>query len=264
MRFSKSDGGEKMNDSREEMGIDACLLAGRLMMEAGAETYRADDTMKRMAASLDMHGADSFTTSTGIIFSPGGQRRVKLTSIRRRATDLEKIARVNAISRLLSSGEISLEEAYRELKKTENGNFMFPFWLQVMAAAVASASFLVLFGGDWKNMIFAIIAGGAGFAVSEKFHERTRVKFFSEFTGSAMIGLISLAAVGSGGGSQLDIIIIASVMPLVPGLLITNAIRDLMSGHFMSGISKGMEAFLTAFAIGSGIAMVLSFQGVGM
>ncbi|MCW1928755.1 threonine/serine exporter family protein [Bhargavaea beijingensis] len=253
-----------MNDSREEMGIDACLLAGRLMMEAGAETYRADDTMKRMAASLDMHGADSFTTSTGIIFSPGGQRRVKLTSIRRRATDLEKIARVNAISRLLSSGEISLEEAYRELKKTENGNFMFPFWLQVMAAAVASASFLVLFGGDWKNMIFAIIAGGAGFAVSEKFHERTRVKFFSEFTGSAMIGLISLAAVGSGGGSQLDIIIIASVMPLVPGLLITNAIRDLMSGHFMSGISKGMEAFLTAFAIGSGIAMVLSFQGVGM
>ncbi|WP_213422140.1 threonine/serine exporter family protein [Bhargavaea massiliensis] len=253
-----------MNDSREEMGIDACLLAGRLMMEAGAETYRVDDTMKRMAASLDMHGADSFTTSTGIIFSPGGQRRVKLTSIRRRATDLEKIARVNAISRSLSSREMSLEEAYGELKKAESGNFMFPFWLQVLAAAVASASFLVLFGGDWRNMVFAVIAGGIGFAVSEKFHERTRVKFFSEFTGSATIGLISLAAVGSGVGSQLDIIIIASVMPLVPGLLITNAIRDLMSGHFMSGISKGMEAFLTAFAIGSGIAMILSFQGVGM
>ncbi|EMR07799.1 Inner membrane protein YjjP [Bhargavaea cecembensis DSE10] len=253
-----------MNDAREEMGIDACLLAGRLMMEAGAETYRVDDTMTRMAASLDMEGADSFTTSTGIIFSPGGQRRVKLTSIRRRATDLEKIARVNAISRALSSGEMTLEGAYGALKKIESGNFMFPFWLQVLAAAIASASFLVLFGGNWQNMIFAVIAGGIGFVVSEKFHERTRVKFFSEFTGSAVIGLISLAAVRLGLGSQLDIIIIASVMPLVPGLLITNAIRDLMAGHFMAGISKGAEAFLTAFAIGSGIALILSLRGAGL
>jgi uncharacterized membrane protein YjjP (DUF1212 family) len=253
-----------MNDAREEMGIDACLLAGRLMMEAGAETYRVDDTMTRMAASLDMDGADSFTTSTGIIFSPGGQRRVKLTSIRKRATDLDKIARVNSISRLLSSGDMTLEEAYGELRKVERGNFMFPFWLQVLAAAVASASFLVLFGGDWQNMLFAFFVGGIGFVVSEKFHERTRVKFFSEFTGSAVIGLLSLASVRAGLGSQLDIIIIASVMPLVPGLLITNAIRDLMAGHFMAGISKGAEAFLTAFAIGSGIALILSFQEVGM
>jgi len=48
-------------------------------------------------------------------------------------------------------------------------------------------------------------------------------------------------------------------MSLVPGLLITNAIRDLMAGHLVSGISKGAEAFLTAFAIGTGIAMVLAF-----
>lgn len=253
-----------MDDAREEMGIDACLLAGRLMMEAGAETYRVDDTMTRMAATLDMEGADSFTTSTGIIFSPGGHRRVKLTSIRKRATDLEKIARVNAISRSLTSKEMTLEQAYVELKKVERGNFMFPFWLQVLAAAIASASFLILFGGYWENMPFAFIAGGIGFAISEKFHERTRVKFFSEFTGSAVIGLISLATVSAGLGSQLDIIVIASVMPLVPGLLITNAIRDLMAGHFMAGISKGAEAFLTAFAIGSGIALILSLQGVGM
>ncbi|NRK74155.1 threonine/serine exporter family protein, partial [Salmonella enterica subsp. enterica serovar Typhi] len=46
-----------------------------------------------------------------------------------------------------------------------------------------------------------------------------------------------------------------SVMPLVPGLLITNAVRDLMAGHLVSGISKGAEAILTATAIGSGIAV---------
>jgi uncharacterized membrane protein YjjP (DUF1212 family) len=32
-----------------------------------------------------------------------------------------------------------------------------------------------------------------------------------------------------------------------------------MAGHLVSGLSKGAEAFLTAFAIGAGIAVVLSF-----
>jgi uncharacterized membrane protein YjjP (DUF1212 family) len=48
-------------------------------------------------------------------------------------------------------------------------------------------------------------------------------------------------------------------MTLVTGLLVTNAVRDLMAGHLVSGLSKGAEAFLTAFAIGSGIAVVLTF-----
>ncbi|MET3575098.1 threonine/serine exporter family protein [Bhargavaea ullalensis] len=249
-------------DSTEELAVDCCLLAGRLMMEAGAETYRVDDTMARMAACQGLAGADSFTTSTGIIFSPGGNRHVKLASIRKRATDLEKIARVNAVSRGLSAGEMTLEAAYQELKRIERGDFMFPFWLQLLAAAVASGSFLILFGGHWLDIPAAFVAGGLGFFVSETFHEKTRVKFFSEFTASAVVGLLSLAAVRTGLGGQLDLIIIAAVMPLVPGLLITNAVRDLMAGHFMAGTAKGAEAFLTAFAIGAGIALVLSFRGV--
>ncbi|MNJ01474.1 hypothetical protein D3C73_1611210 [compost metagenome] len=56
----------------------------------------------------------------------------------------------------------------------------------------------------------------------------------------------------------MDKIIIGSVMPLVPGLLITNAVRDLMAGHLVSGLSKGADAFLTSFAIGTGIGLVLS------
>ena len=102
-------------------------------------------------------------------------------------------------------------------------------------------------------------AGGVGYVIVTKIHELTRVKFFAEFVGSLFIGLIGYAAVQTGLGFELDKIIIGSVMPLVPGLLITNAVRDLMAGHFVSGLSKGAEAFLTAFAIGAGVALVLSF-----
>lgn len=87
----------------------------------------------------------------------------------------------------------------------------------------------------------------------------TRVKFFSEFLAALVVGTIAYTAVNFGIGTEIDKIIIASVMPLVPGLLITNAVRDLMAGHFTAGMAKGAEAFLTAFAIGSGIALVLSF-----
>lgn len=46
-------------------------------------------------------------------------------------------------------------------------------------------------------------------------------------------------------------------MPLVPGILITNAIWNLIAGHLVSGITKGTEAVLTAVAIGSGVAFIL-------
>ena len=46
-------------------------------------------------------------------------------------------------------------------------------------------------------------------------------------------------------------------MPLVPGILICNAIRDLMVGELIAGMSRGVEVALTSFAIGAGVAIVL-------
>lgn len=243
----------------KETAIDCCLLAGRLMMEAGAETYRVEDTMARMAETQQMSATHSFVTPTGIIFSPGSPHHTKLIRIRSRTTDLEKVALVNDVSRKLSANEYTLEEAYIKLQEIEKANVRFPLWLQIIAAAIASGSFLVLYDGLWTDVPAAMCAGGAGYFIVTKIHALTRVQFFAEFVGSLFIGLTGYAAVQIGLGFELDKIIIGSVMPLVPGLLITNAVRDLMAGHFMSGLSKGAEAFLTAFAIGAGIALVLSF-----
>ena len=60
-----------MNMEQNEMAIDCFLLAGRIMMESGAETYRVEDTMLRMARSQNMMDAQSYVTPTGIIFSLG-------------------------------------------------------------------------------------------------------------------------------------------------------------------------------------------------
>ncbi|WP_399206973.1 threonine/serine exporter family protein [Sutcliffiella rhizosphaerae] len=236
--------------------MDVCLLAGRIMMEAGAETYRVEDTMTRMAATFGIKDTHCFVTPTGIIMSIKGDNPTQLVRINTRTTDLEKVARVNHISRRIADGELSVEEADHALHELESSHLLFPVSYQILAAALVSGSFLIMFKGIWTDFLPAMIVGAFGYSALLLIQYYTRVKFFAEFFAALIIGLVSLLLVKVGYGTQLDRIIIGSVMPLVPGLLITNAVRDLMVGHFVSGLSKGAEAFLTAFAIGAGVAVV--------
>lgn len=245
--------------NHSDMAIDCFLLAGRIMMESGAETYRVEDTMLRMARSQNIEDAQSYATPTGIIFSLGRQHTTRITSISSRTTDLHKITLVNNVSRNLTSKIITLEEAYDELKKIQNTNHFLPITIQVLAASIASACFFVLFFGQWWNAPISFIAGGLGYYVLLVAQNITKVKFFSEFVATVVVGIVAVISVKLGFGNDIDKIIIGSIMPLVPGLPITNAVRDLMAGHFTAGIAKAIEALLTAFAIGAGIAAVLSF-----
>lgn len=249
----------QVEETRREVALDCFLLAGKVMMESGAETYRVEDTMIRMAVSQNMADSHCFVTPSGIMFSPSNDLPTRFVRVKSRRTDLERVALVNAVSRKLVAGELTLQQAYEEMVIIDKTDYFFPMWVQILAAATAGACFLILMGGSWADLPFAFIIGGTGFFIVETVLIKTRVKFFAEFIGALVIGTLALLVINSGFGENLDTIIIGSVMPLVPGLLITNAVRDLMAGHFMSGVSMGAEAFLTAFAIGAGIALVLSF-----
>lgn len=238
--------------------IEICLLAGRIMLENGAETYRVEDTMTRIARAYGVQNSDSFVTPTGIIFSLEGSEptKTKLIRIVDRTTNLEKVVKVNDISRRITAGNLSIQEAYQLLTKIEKEERTYGTWLQVVAGSLASGCFLIMFQGIWSDFLAALIAGGAGLLCSIHLHRIIQIKFFAEFMASFLVGLIAFTSVYVGFGTEVDKIIIGSVMPLVPGLLITNAVRDLVAGHLVAGLSKGAEAFLTAFAIGSGIAVV--------
>lgn len=242
--------------------IEVCLFAGRLMLQSGAETSRVEDTMRRIAASFGLVDSHSYVTPTVIIFSVERTNSSNFLRISDRSTDLDKIAQVNSISREISGGQLSIKEAARQLKQIETTSVSFPFLVQILAAAFVSGSFTIMFQGGWPDYLPALISGGAGFAAMVLLQRVVEIKFFAEAFASFIIGLLALLFITVGVGNELDKIIIGSVMPLVPGLLITNAVRDLMAGHLVSGISKGAEAFLTAFAIGAGIAVVFAFLAV--
>ena len=239
--------------------LRVCLLAGKIMLSSGAETYRVEDTMTRIAAAYGIRSSHSFVTPTGIIFSMGGNDPTKLIRISERSTDLRKVTNVNSISRQISSGELTAQEALVKLKEIESSNLAYPKWLQIFAAFIASGCFMIMFQGLWTDFLVACLAGGLGFSALVYLHKLLEIKFFAEFIASLIIGTFAFFAVSYNLGTYVDKIIIGAVMPLVPGLLITNAVRDLITGHLVSGIAKGAEAILTASAIGSGIAVAFIF-----
>lgn len=237
-----------------------CMLTGKIMLVSGAETYRVEDTMNRIANSFGETNAQSYATPTAIIFAIRADSETKILRIQKRATaDLNKIAEVNNISRQITAGELDLENALSLLQEVEKGK-LYPAWLQILAAAIVSGCFAIMYGGIWEDFLPALIAGGFGYLGMLVFERFIDIRFLAEFFGAFLIGISSFLFVHYGFGTSVDLIIIGAVMPLVPGLLITNAIRDLVAGHLVAGVSKGVEASLTAVAIGAGIATIFAFM----
>ena len=58
---------------------------------------------------------------------------------------------------------------------------------------------------------------------------------------------------------QAEIVVAGAVMPLVPGLAMTNAVQDSMRGDLLSGLSHGMQAILTACMVAGGALLA---QGI--
>ncbi len=237
-----------------------CTLAGKIMLQSGAETYRVEDTMNRIAAAYGIENAQSYATPTGINFSTGFADPSNTIRISKRSTDLDKIAEVNSISRQIHVHTLDVQEAFEALKVIEKAELNFSDSLQIIASAFVSGCFTIMFGGSWIDFLPAFIIGGLGYAVMIWIDNLVEIRLVGDFFGSLVIGLLAIFTVKFGLGLDLDKIIIGAVMPLVPGLHITNAVRDLMAGHLISGMSKGVEAILTAFAIGSGIAITLVFM----
>ncbi|WP_370543243.1 threonine/serine exporter family protein [Geomicrobium sp. JCM 19055] len=90
------------------------------MLMYGAETYRVEDTMKRMAIAGGMDNVNSFVTTTGIFLSgvlEDDDDIMQMIRIVDRFQDLSKVTEVNHISREFVAGRMSITDARQELKR---------------------------------------------------------------------------------------------------------------------------------------------------
>lgn len=247
-----------VTDNTEEILIkDIVMLTARILLESGAEGTRVEDTMTRIASTLGYNDSNSFVTNTVIQFSLHSESFPRIFRIKSRDTNLIKISQANEISRQIAKREISLEDAKQKLEiiyVADKDNAL-PF--KGFAAAMIAMSFLYLQGGNLVDVLTAIVAGSIGYLVVEILARKLHAQFIPEFIGSLVIGLISIFGHAVIPGGNLATIIIAAVMPIVPGVLITNAIQDLFGGQMLMFTTKSLEALVTSFGIGAGVGTVL-------
>lgn len=233
------------------------------MIEGGSEMYRVEDTMLRIAHNAGVQDPRVFATPTCVFMSLDGGDLSQMKQIRDRNINLELVDRVNELSREFAVKKIDLPVLRQRIIKVAKATPTFPLWLQVVGAAVLSATLMVLFMDDydWVDFPIAAIVGAAGYLAYVYFKRFTNIRFISELIAAMVMALIAIAFKHFQPQLAVDNILVGALMTLVPGLALTNALRDLFMGDLLSGVVRLFEATLTAVALGGGVAIVIKFLG---
>lgn len=245
-----------------ERVLELVVRAGELMLKNGAETYRVEETMEWMGKACPGCHVEAFVTPVGFFVTLQSSDGVRLTQVKRvrdRTLDLNKVYQINDCSRHLASGELSIEQAAARLEAIEHQGTLTGRWERLLAAGLGGACFTKLFGGSWLDFALAFVASLLVQAAEERIRRLPMVRFVGDFLG----GLIGAGAAIAGVwllrsyGPNLDAVIPGAVMTLVPGVSITNSIRDMVAGDLISGTTRGIESIIAATAVAAGVALAL-------
>lgn len=239
--------------------LKVTTLAGKIMLESGAETYRVEETMTRICTAFGASNADSFVIPTGIIVTVTYDDEVAtlVKRITSRGVDLNKIDKINDLSRKIQTEKMDMCKFNEELISI-SGSDRYSFLTTLLFSSITAGCFAIMFGGNIKDFAAASVIGATIRIVSIIFQRLNINEFFVNSVCGGLCSILAAIFFKMNFCSNLDKTIIGSIMLLVPGLVITNAIRDTIAGDFLSGITKASEAFLIAVSIAVGTGAILS------
>lgn len=241
-------------------------LAGKIMLKNGAETYRVEDTIERICKSRkNIKYADAFVTPTGIFISLESEDEMMTYLVRVKSIkiDLDKINLVNDFSREFVNSNMPIDKGLEKLKKI-NKTKNYSILTKTLFGSLACAFSSLLFGGTFLDFVSSYLVSFVVLTTINRINKYKMTFFINNFIGAALASILSLLITKIGIGQNMDIIIIGSIMSLVPGVAITNAMRDTISGDFISGLSRGMEAVFSALAIAFGVGLILNVYFKGL
>ncbi len=231
----------------------------QIVLQSGGETHRVENIIHKVCKQFGYDNVESYVTPTGIFLSVWDDQDHVATSIKRinsRSTDLNKIASISKLcddikSRNLSPDQYSQEMHVLALKT------VYPLPVQVLFGGISASFYALLFGGSWHDFGIAFFIG----ILIVLFNRLLYKAHFNIFLINALCGGLAVFIARFAGtyinGLQTDKIVIGTIMLLVPGLAIVNAIRDTMAGDLVSGTARLVEAFFIAIAIAAGTGSML-------
>ncbi|WP_072520264.1 threonine/serine exporter family protein [Gemella massiliensis] len=243
----------------EKLLMKTALLAGKILMENGAEVYRIEDTMERIIRKgigdprMDIYYTHVTLSGLFVRIEDVG------TDFRRvedRTYNLTKTTAVNTLSRAYTAGKIGLTDMYKSLKIVEKEQSKIPEWFKILCAGILSGSIVLIFEGSWWDVFPGGIAGVVAYYVFLRVAGYLKAPFISEYISTFVGGAAGYVTYLLCNGVSLKFAMVGAVVPLVPGITITNSMRDIMARHYLSGMIRFVETFCIAFALGAGIVTV--------
>ena len=238
--------------------LDLIMETARRMTKTGAEISRIEESLTRMCNAYACTFCEVYATTSQLVVSVKTKEGEFLTLQKRVGTigtDIEKLDKLNGIVRYISSSaprEQEIKELLAESKKTKPANKkILPVFYGIIAAA-----FCLFFGSrSVTETIFSFIIGFIVGILSIIFENLNLNKILARFLCSLSAALLVKLLLAVDFVTNPDYIIIGNIMSLIPGIGLTNALRDLFCGDMITGILRSIEALLLTVAIALGFAL---------
>ena len=236
--------------------VDMATELGYELAMSGAETFRVEDSVYRVLKTYGIESEIFAITNclTVSIETPSGKPLTRMRRIGSHGNNMEAVERYNALSRRICSEKPDAETAIQWMKDTKASCRAYSLPMLLVADFIGSFGFSLFFGGTFLDGLWAGACGIVIGLVSKVMDDLKANSFFSTIASSFCMALVAYLIAGLGLTSNVDTVIIGSLMILVPGLLFTNAMRDIIYGDTNSGINRLVQVVMIAVAIALGTA----------
>ena len=242
--------------------LDGCCQVGVQLLHFGGEIPRAEDTVRRLLAAYGLEG-EVFAVPNCVwasVCAPSGQVHTRMRRVPGTAANIEGIERFNDLSRRLCAAPPENPADILALCRTTLAEMReYPARLRLLGYFVGAFFFALFFSGGWAE---AAAAGLAGLACGGCLIALDRVQanaFITTLVSAFALGAAACALAALGAPINIEVTIAGAIMVLVPGLVFTSFMSDLLTGDMLSGLATFARAVLSAgaIALGTGAAMAL-------
>lgn len=235
---------------------DLAAQVGHGLAISGAETFRVEDTIRRILRAYGIE-CEVFAIPNCLTISFEAANGKPLTIMKRigfHGNDLDAVEQFNALSRRICRETPEVEVAVQWLEETQAACRKYSLPVYYLGHYLGAFGFCFVFGGTLRDSLWAGLLGLI-IGLVNGFLNRLEVNpFFRTIAASFFMAAPAYLAASLGRMDSVDSSIIGALMILVPGLLITNSMRDIIYGDTNSGINRIVQVLLSAFAIALGTA----------
>lgn len=249
-----------------EQILTCALDIGEQMLISGAEIGRVEDSVRHICTAYGCRRTDVFSITSSIVVSIENEGHTFFTQTRRITgvrTDLSKLDQLNALSRQICRDKPEFDYVQAQLEKI-SAQKTYPWWLKALINGMITGAFAVFFGGSWVDGAVAAALGLLLYFVTWLLKKGRLNQILNNVAASFFVCTMAIAAVRLGLGDDVNMIIIGNIMPLIPGIALTNSLRDMISGDIMSGLLRFFDAILVAAAIAAGYILAAQMMGGGV